>query len=71
MATVKRQNTILEGLEERNPGITKVKRDTSGAICLPDVEYDVENLIHEINKEVKRSDSLLKASSESAGETSV
>jgi DNA-binding NtrC family response regulator len=62
LATVRRQSSILEDLEKRNPGITRVDRDTSGAIRIPDVEYDLDTLIQEINKEVKRSESFLKQS---------
>ena len=62
LTTVKRQSSILENLEKLNPGITKVDRDTSGAICIPDVEYDLDTLVQEINKEVKRSDSFFKTS---------
>ena len=56
LATVKRQSSILENLERQNPGITKVDMDTSGAINIPDVEYNLDTLIEEINKEVKRSE---------------
>ena len=37
---------------EVEPRITKVDRDTNGAICIPDVEYDLDALITEISKEV-------------------
>jgi DNA-binding NtrC family response regulator len=60
LATVRHQNSILENLEKQNPGITKVDRDKSGAIRIPDEEYDLDTLIHEINKEVKRSEFLFK-----------
>jgi DNA-binding NtrC family response regulator len=62
LATVRHQNSILESLERRNPGITRVDRDTNGAICLPDVECDLDVLIREINKEVKRSESFFRGS---------
>ncbi len=65
LTTVKRQSSILENLEKLSPGITKVDRDTSGAICIPDVEYDLDTLVQEINKEVKRSDSFFKTSGKS------
>jgi hypothetical protein len=48
--TVRHQSSILENLENQNPGITKVDRDTSGAICIPDVEYDLDTLIQKTNK---------------------
>jgi len=64
LATVRHQSSILENMEKQNPGITKVNRDTRGAICIPDVEYDLDTLIQEINKEVKRSDSFFKTSGE-------
>lgn len=58
LATVKRQSSMLEDLEKRNPGITQVDWDTTGAICLPDAEYDdMDALIKEIGREVKRCDS--------------
>jgi DNA-binding NtrC family response regulator len=62
LAVARRQSSILEDLERRNPGITKVERDPAGAICLPDVEYDLDTLIGEINKEVKRSESFFEKS---------
>ena len=61
LATVRRQSSILENLEKRNPGITKVDRDSSGVICIPDVEDDLDALIQEINIEVKRSESFFKS----------
>jgi len=48
--TVRHKSSILENLENQNPGITKVDRDTSGAICIPDVEYDLDTLIQKTNK---------------------
>lgn len=64
LATVRRQSSILENLERQNPGITMVDRDASGAVNIPDVEYDLDALILEIDKEVKRSEYFFKQSSE-------
>ena len=64
LTTVKRQSSILENLERQNPGITKVDLDASGAINIPDVEYNLDTLIEEINKEVKRSECFFKNSDE-------
>lgn len=58
---VRRQNTVLEELEKRHPGIARVERDTGGAVEIPDVEYDMDSLIREIKGEVERSRSILKA----------
>ncbi|HYA40336.1 MAG TPA: response regulator [Syntrophobacteraceae bacterium] len=57
LAIVRRQSSMLEKLEKQNPGITWVDRDIRGAVRIPDVEYDLDTLILEINKEVKRSES--------------
>ncbi len=70
LATVRRQSSILENLERQNPGITRVDRDTSGAIQIPDVEYDLDTLVGEINKEVKRSESFFKSSGHADGDSS-
>jgi DNA-binding NtrC family response regulator len=67
LAAVRRQRSMLENMERQNPGITRVDRDLSGAIRIPDVEYDVDTLIREINKEVKMAESFFKDSGEPDG----
>ncbi|MDR3556897.1 MAG: response regulator [Syntrophobacteraceae bacterium] len=70
LATVRRQSSVLENLERQNPGISKVDRDTSGAIEIPDVEYDLDTLIGDINKEVTRSESFFKNLGQADGDSS-
>ncbi|MFZ2446007.1 MAG: response regulator [Syntrophobacteraceae bacterium] len=61
LETVKRQNTMIQTLESRYPGITTVKRDVEGAVEIADVEYDLDTLIDEIKREVEKSESYLKS----------
>ena len=49
---VKEQDFVLQWLENDNPGITKIERDSSGAIILDEIGYDLDKLIQEINKEL-------------------
>ncbi len=70
LAAVRRQSSILENLERQNPGITRVDRDTSGVIHIPDLGYDMDTLIGEINKEVKRSEDFFKNSGRTADSSS-
>jgi DNA-binding NtrC family response regulator len=70
LATVRHQSSILEDLERKNPGITKVERDSSGAIRIPDEEYDLNTLIEEIRKEVDRTRSFLGYTGEPGEESS-
>jgi hypothetical protein len=46
-------------MERQNPGITLVERDEDGTIAIPDEEYDLETLIEEIDKEVKKNEGRL------------
>ncbi len=47
-ATAERQSPLLQALEKGAPGITKVKRDASGAIFLEDADVDLEALVQTI-----------------------
>jgi len=49
---VKQQDFILQRLEKDNPGITRVERDSTGAIVVEDFGFDLDRLIREINKEL-------------------
>jgi two-component system, probable response regulator PhcQ len=51
---VKKQDFVLERLEKENPGITKVERDPDGDIVIDDLGTDLDSLIKEINKVLKR-----------------
>jgi len=51
---VKRQDFVLERLEKKNPGITRVERDSDGDIVIDDFGTDLDRLIQEINKELER-----------------
>ena len=64
LGTVRRQSSILEGLESRHPGITKVDRESDGAISIPDVEEDVEALLKKIDSEVERSEHFFRSRSD-------
>jgi DNA-binding NtrC family response regulator len=55
LGTVRHQSSILEKLENRHPGITKVNRGNDGAINIPDVEEDLDTLLKEIDSEVEKS----------------
>jgi two-component system, probable response regulator PhcQ len=50
---VKQQDLVLERLEQENPGITRVEKDSSGAIVIDDPVSDLDSLIREINKELE------------------
>lgn len=47
----KQQSALIDQLEEQNPGITRVERDTSGAIVLEDPP-DIDTFLDEIRREV-------------------
>lgn len=51
---VKQQDSVLERLEKNNPGITKVEKDSNGAIIIDNFGFDLDRLIQEINKELDR-----------------
>jgi len=51
---VKEQDLVLQRLEKDNPGITRVDRDSTGAIVVEDIGSDLNRLIQEINKELSR-----------------
>jgi DNA-binding NtrC family response regulator len=55
LGTVRQQSSILEKLESRHPGITKVNRGNDGTINIPDVEEDLETLLKAIDSEVEKS----------------
>lgn len=43
------QSALLESLERRQPGITHLERDASGAILLDEAHQDLETLLDEIS----------------------
>ena len=49
-----RQTSVLEDLEDENPGITRLETDSSGAILVEDVEGDVEDLLRQIEDEIDK-----------------
>lgn len=54
---VKKQSAFIEQMEKEHPGITKVKRDTNGAIIIDDDETDYEEsdtLIEQIEANLKK-----------------
>jgi YesN/AraC family two-component response regulator len=59
LGTVRHQSLILEKMEKKYPGITKVNRENDGAISIPDMEEDFETLLKEMDSEVERSKRLL------------
>jgi two-component system probable response regulator PhcQ len=58
LKTFKQQHALLRELERKNPGITTVVRDASGAIILDEEDYDTDDLVTEMNNEVKRWENL-------------
>ncbi len=60
LQVVKHQSSVLQDLEDAHPGITKVKRDESGAVLIDDVDTDCETLLKEIEAQVKSCEDLLR-----------
>jgi two-component system probable response regulator PhcQ len=58
LKTFKQQHALLRELERKNPGITTVQRDASGAIILDEEDYDTDDLVTEMNNEVTRWENL-------------
>lgn len=54
LSTVRQQQALLEELEKKDPGITKVKRDKMGAVILEETGYDPDQLIEEIVQEIRK-----------------
>jgi DNA-binding NtrC family response regulator len=44
------QNAVLEAIEQKQPGITALRRDVTGAILLDDEPQDVDELLREISE---------------------
>jgi two-component system probable response regulator PhcQ len=49
---VKQQSLVLNHLEKDHPGITRVERDSTGAIVIDDFGFDLDRLIQEITEEL-------------------
>jgi hypothetical protein len=43
---------VLNHLEKEHPGITRVKRDSTGTIVIEDFGFDLDRLIQEIKEEL-------------------
>ncbi len=54
LETMKNQSDLLDDLERKEPGITKVKRDASGAIVLEDPFEDLDGFIRRMQSEVHK-----------------
>ena len=54
----RQQSDLINDMEAVHPGITEVKRDAKGTIIIDDPAEDVDELIQEINTEVKKSEKL-------------
>lgn len=53
LATVKSQASELRGLERRYPGITRVEKDASGTVLLPEVsDEEIEQIVRECSREL-------------------
>lgn len=53
LATVKSQASELRGLEQRYPGITRVEKDETGTVVLPDVsDEEIERIIRECSRDL-------------------
>jgi DNA-binding NtrC family response regulator len=63
LGTVRHQSSILEKLEDRYPGITKVERENNGTINIPEMEEDLQTLLKEIDSEVQKSKHFFKGRS--------
>jgi len=56
----KRQSAVLEGLERRSPGITKVEKDASGRIVLDESAPNYDGLIEEMGKQAAKAEQQMK-----------
>jgi len=54
----RQQSEYIKQLEASHPGIMEVKRDATGTIIIDDPAKDVDELIQEINTEVKNSEEI-------------
>jgi two-component system probable response regulator PhcQ len=58
--TVDRQTAVLEQIERDNPGITKLRTTTDGAIVIDDdLPQDFEKFMQELHKRVEHAESVL------------
>ncbi|KPK74638.1 MAG: response regulator receiver protein [Phycisphaerae bacterium SM23_30] len=51
----RRQNALLQELEKRHPGITKIDRNGDGAIIVDELEEEFEPLMKAVDVELKKS----------------
>ena len=54
--TVKHQRALLEDLENKHPGITKVDWDLGGTIDIPEAEYDLDALLVEMSTTLEQAE---------------
>jgi two-component system probable response regulator PhcQ len=52
LRVVQHQSRMLADLEQKNPGITRVSRDSNGAVVIDGADLDFETLKHQIDEEV-------------------
>jgi DNA-binding NtrC family response regulator len=70
LGNARQQRVLIERLEAENPGITRVKRDSGGAVVLDESSTtDVGELLRDLTQENERAESAL-ASSPSMSKTS-
>jgi len=53
-----RKSDLINDMEVAHPGSTEIKRDASGTIIIDDPTENIDELIQEINTEVKKSEKL-------------
>lgn len=56
LSTVRQQSGILEAIETETPGISTIEHDGSGSIVLPDEPVDLDQLVSEIEDEIRRAE---------------
>jgi len=59
LKTTSEQSAILKELEEKHPGITKVKKNNSGALMVDEPQIEFDTLIQKMDDELKKSKELI------------
>ncbi|GIX49668.1 MAG: hypothetical protein KatS3mg131_3879 [Candidatus Tectimicrobiota bacterium] len=60
LAGVRRQSAVLEQLERQFPGITRVRRDPSGAVLAEAQDVPIEELLQQLRAEASRLEARLR-----------
>jgi DNA-binding NtrC family response regulator len=60
MRVLNEQSTLLQDLEKKHPGITKVKRNAEGVVIVDNPQADAETLIQKLMSEAERGEKFLK-----------